>query len=91
MKKTIFLAASAAFFVSGACAADVIPNHIRHPLHTATVKMVAPKSVVRMGATAAPATSPVPDPTRARRVGGDQSHYGAVLDPISQRHSHLRG
>ncbi|GAD09122.1 hypothetical protein GFGA_1d1228 [Gluconobacter frateurii NBRC 103465] len=57
MKKTIFLAASAAFFVSGVRAADVVPNHIRHPLHAAAVKMLVPKSVVRIGATAATASS----------------------------------
>ncbi|KXV20661.1 hypothetical protein [Gluconobacter japonicus] len=66
MKKMIFLAALAAFFVSGACAADVVPNHIRHPLHAAVVKMLAPKSVVRMGATAATAaSSSTPAPTLA--------------------------
>ncbi|WP_429956140.1 hypothetical protein ACQW08_04785 [Gluconobacter japonicus] len=57
MKKMIFLAASAAFFVSGVRAADVVPNHIRHPLHAAAVKMLVPKSVVRMGATAATSAS----------------------------------
>jgi len=56
MKKMIFLAASAAFFVSGVRAADVVPNHIRHPLRAAAVKMLAPKSVVRIGATAATAS-----------------------------------
>ncbi|MDI6652747.1 hypothetical protein QMA67_07285 [Gluconobacter japonicus] len=57
MKRAIFLAALAAFFVSGVQAADVVPNHIRHPLHAAAVKVLAPKSVVRMGATAATASS----------------------------------
>lgn len=66
MKKTIFLAASAAFFVSGVRAADVVPNHIRHPLHASAVKTLAPKSVIRMGATAsAAASAATPVPTLA--------------------------
>lgn len=66
MKKAIFLAASAAFFVSTAHASDVVPNHIRHPLHMAAVKMLAPKSVVRVGATTATvASAATPAPTLA--------------------------
>ncbi|MGC5748394.1 hypothetical protein J4P41_07105 [Gluconobacter sp. NFX36] len=57
MKKMIFLAASAALCVSGVRAADVVPNHIRHPLHVAAVKTLAPKSVVRMGAATASSSS----------------------------------
>jgi len=58
----ILLAASATCFVSSVLAADVVPNHIRHPLHASTVKVLAPKSVVRMGvaATASSAGSYVP-------------------------------
>lgn len=45
--KCALLAASAAFFVSAVQASDVVPNHIRHPLHASAVK-----AVVRMGAVA---------------------------------------
>lgn len=34
MKKMLFLAASAAFFVSWAWAADVVPNHVQHLQHS---------------------------------------------------------